>query len=391
MLQCIVGLPRILPVLIMLIAFAVSLFATLLLVRSAKMHGHRSGDHDFSRPQKFHTVAVPRIGGLGIVLGLGAAAGGLAWQRGATDGQLAFLLMGCAAPAFLAGFVQDFTEAITPRGRLVATGVSAVLAFFLMDAAIRTTSIPGLDWLVSTTAGALLLTVFAVAGIANAVNIIDGLNGLASMCAMLMLGALAYVAFQVGDQLIGLLALAGVGAALGFFLWNFPAGLIFLGDGGAYFLGFLVAELSILLIVRNPSVSPLFPLLVCIYPAFETIFSMYRRWVLRQQSAHMPDGIHLHSLVYRRVMRWAVGDRSAKALTRRNSMTSPVLWALCMASVLPAMLFWDNTVVLTGFLLMFALSYVTLYWRIVRFRAPRLLRFFGSRSAPLDAGDNQRT
>jgi UDP-N-acetylmuramyl pentapeptide phosphotransferase/UDP-N-acetylglucosamine-1-phosphate transferase len=85
------------------------------------------------------------------------------------------------------------------------------------------------------------------------------------------------VAFQVGDTADRALALAGIGAVLGFFLWNFPAGLIFLGDGGAYFLGFYVAEVSILLLVRNPEVSPLFPLLVCIYPVFETLFSIYRR------------------------------------------------------------------------------------------------------------------
>jgi hypothetical protein len=112
---------------------------------------------------------------------------------------------------------------------------------------------------------------------------------------------------------------------LGFFVWNFPAGLIFLGDGGAYFLGFWSPN-SILLLVRNPEVSPLFPLLVCIYPVFETLFSIYRRRSCAPCRRSMPDGIHLHSLIYRRVMRWAVGDRSAKALTRRNSMTSPVLW-----------------------------------------------------------------
>jgi UDP-N-acetylmuramyl pentapeptide phosphotransferase/UDP-N-acetylglucosamine-1-phosphate transferase len=260
-----------------------------------------------------------------------------------------------------------------------------------MDAAIRQTAIPGLDWVVGFGAGSLVLTVFAVAGIANAINIIDGFNGLASMCVMLMLGAVGYVGFDVGDPLIGWLALAGIGAVLGFFLWNFPSGLIFLGDGGAYFLGFYVAEISILLLVRNPEVSPIFPLLVCIYPAFETLFSIYRRWVLRQQPAHMPDGIHLHSLVYRRVMRWAVGDRSAKALTKRNSMTSPVLWALCMVSILPALLFWDNTPALAIFLLIFVVTYIALYWRIVRFRSPRLLRLFGSRPMPLDAGDNPRT
>ena len=374
-----------------LFAFAVSVIATLLLVRSARMHAHHSGDHDFSKPQKFHAVAVPRIGGLGIVLGLVAAAAVMKWKQGAEAGDFAFLLMACAAPAFVAGFIQDFTEAITPRGRLLATGASALLAFFVLDAGIRYTAIPGLDWIVSFGIGSLLLTMFTVAGIANAINIIDGFNGLASMCVMLMLAAVGYVAFEVGDSLIGVLALAGVGAVLGFFIWNFPSGLIFLGDGGAYFLGFFVAEVSILLLVRNDSVSPLFPLLVCFYPAFETLFSMYRRLLLRQQPAHMPDGIHLHSLVYRRVIRWAVGDRSVKARTKRNSMTSPVLWALCMASLVPAVLFWDNTLLLTLALLVFALTYVGLYWRIVRFRSPRLLRLLGSAPAPLDPSDNRGT
>jgi UDP-N-acetylmuramyl pentapeptide phosphotransferase/UDP-N-acetylglucosamine-1-phosphate transferase len=378
----------------LLIAFAVAALATLLLVRSASLHAAHTGDRDFSKPQKVHTSPVPRIGGLAVVLGLLAWLGWHAWQGGRL--QLPALLFACAMPAFLAGFIQDCTEAVTPRGRLIATALSAILAFHFVGAGLRETAIPGLDWLVGFTLGSLALTVFTVAGIANAINIIDGFNGLASMCVMLMLAAVGYVAFQVDDPLIGYLALAGFGAVLGFFLWNYPSGLIFLGDGGAYFLGFLVAELGILLIGRNPEVSPLFPLLVCIYPAFETIFSIYRRAVLRQRPTHMPDGIHLHSLVYRRVMGWAVGDRSAKALTRRNARTSPVLWALCMVSVVPAMLFWDNTPVVASFLALFAITYVALYWRIVRFRSPRLLRLFGSRPMPLDtrapdAGDNPLT
>ena len=378
----------------LLIAFIVAALAGLLLVRSASLHGAHTADRDFSKPQKVHAVPVPRIGGLAVVLGLLAWLGWHVWHGGALA--LPGLLLLCAMPAFLAGFVQDCTEAITPRGRLVATAVSAMLAFHFVDAGLRHTTIPGLDWLVGFTLGSLLLTVFTVAGIANAINIIDGFNGLASMCVMLMLAAIGYVAFQVGDTLIGYMALAAIGAVAGFFLWNYPSGLIFLGDGGAYFLGFLVAELGILLIGRNAEVSPLFPLLVCIYPAFETLFSIYRRGVLRQRPAHMPDGIHLHSLVYRRVMRWAVGDRSAKALTRRNARTSPVLWALCMVSLVPAMLFWDNTAALAGFLAVFAFTYMALYWRIVRFRSPRLLRLFGSQPMPLDtrgadAGDNRPT
>jgi UDP-N-acetylmuramyl pentapeptide phosphotransferase/UDP-N-acetylglucosamine-1-phosphate transferase len=367
-------------VITLLIAFACSAAITMLLVRSAALHARHSGDHDFSKPQKFHIVTVPRIGGVGIFLGVLAGLAGVLWSFGLPSGQLALALMGCAAPAFLAGVTQDMTEALTPRGRLVATAISAALAFYFLDAGIRETAIPGLDWVVSFGLGAAAVTIFAVAGVANAVNIIDGFNGLASMCVMLMLGAVAYVAFQVSDPLLGTLALACIGAVLGFFLWNFPSGLIFLGDGGAYFLGFFLSEVCILLLVRNPGeVSPLFPLLVCIYPVFETLFSIYRRSFLRAVPATVPDGIHLHSLIYRRLLRWTMGPRSAKALTRRNSMTSPYLWLLCSLSLVPAVLFFDNTALLAFSLGLFGVSYVVLYWRIVRFRSPRWMHTFFAR------------
>ena len=381
---------RIQSVITFLAAFCLSALVTLLLVRSAKIHARHSADNDFSKPQKFHAVPVPRIGGLGILLGALAGAGLLSFRPDLEAGLLPLLLMACALPAFTAGFVQDFTEALTPRGRLLATALSAVLAYVVLDAAITETDIPGLDWLVSFGLGSLCLTVVAVAGTANAINIIDGFNGLASMCVVIMLSALAYVAFQCADPLLGSMALAGIGAVLGFFLWNFPAGLIFLGDGGAYFLGFYVAELSILLLCRHPGeVSPLFPLLTCIYPIFETLFSIYRRRFLRALPPSMPDGIHLHSLIYRRLIRWAVGNRTARGLALGNSMTSPFLWALCMLSAVPAVLFFGNTAVLAFFLLVFVLTYVVLYWRIVRFKSPRWLRFGATRPDLLIEADNR--
>lgn len=356
--------------LILLMAFVVSLVATLWLVRRAKADGHRFHDHDLSGPQKFHATPVPRVGGIGIFLGV-AVAVGLLWLRQPEIALQATLLVLCALPAFGSGLTEDLTKTQSPRRRLFFTAVSAAVAVFAIDAVISRTDIPGLDWIVSHSAGAAVVTVFVVAGVANSVNIIDGFNGLASMCTVLMLASIGYVAFQVNDALILALAVAGAGAVLGFFVWNFPAGLIFLGDGGAYFLGFFVAELAILLLHRNPSVSPMFPLLVCIYPVFETVFSIYRRVMLRGQPAGMPDGIHLHSLIYRRIMRWAIGKQSKRSAARRNSMTSPYLWMLCMTAVVPAMLFWDSTPLLAGFIVLFGLVYTGLYWRIVRFKAPR--------------------
>ncbi len=356
--------------LILVLAFCVSLCLTLLLVRASKRHAHRFGDHDLSGPQKFHGAPVPRVGGIGIFAGAVAAVAML-WVRQPELGASAALLLCCSVPAFGSGLLEDLTKTQSPRRRLFFTAVAAALAVYLMGAVIDRTAIPGLDWIVSFGVGAALITIFVVAGVANSLNIIDGFNGLASMCAMLMLASVGYVGFQVSDALIVALAVAGVGAVLGFFVWNFPAGLIFLGDGGAYFLGFFVAELAILLLHRNPSVSPMFPLLVCIYPVFETVFSIYRRKMLRGQPAGMPDGIHLHSLIYRRIMRWAIGKQSKRSAARRNSMTSPYLWMLCMTAVVPAMLFWDSTATLVSFIVLFGFVYTALYWRIVRFKSPR--------------------
>ena len=357
----------------LLIAFLTSLAVTLWVVRTGRQVGHAAHDSDLSGPQKFHAHPVPRIGGLGIVAGVfaGALMVGLQDPRASA---LALLLLTCGMPCFVAGLAEDFTKRISPRRRLFFTAVSAGLAVWGLQAVIAYTAIPGLDWVVSVPLGAALVTIFVVTGVANSINIIDGFNGLSSMCAMLILGALAYVAFQVDDLSVMWLALAGIGALAGFFIWNYPGGLVFLGDGGAYFVGFYVAEVAILLLHRNPQVSPMFPLLACIYPVFETLFSMYRRRVLQDRSPGVPDGIHLHSLIYRRVVRWAAGASKAKALTRRNSMTSPYLWLLCMCAVVPAMLFWDNTATLAVFIVLFGLSYTLLYWRIVRFKAPRWMR-----------------
>ena len=353
--------------LILLVSFACSLLATLAVIASAHRHAHLSADHDLSGPQKMHLEAVPRVGGVGIFAGLvGGAA--VAAQRTPAHGHLILLFIAATLPAFLSGLWEDFTKAISPRRRMVALALSGVLGVVLLNGVIlRTGFLPldhlllanGLAW--TGVAGAIL----AVTGVSNSINIIDGLNGLASMCVALMAGALAWIAFQVHDLLVLTLALATLGATLGFFVWNYPRGKVFLGDGGAYMLGFIVAELGILVSARHAEVSMLAPLLIVVYPFFETLFSMYRRRVLQGRSMTQPDGIHLHTLIYRRLRRDAVGNAR-----RANSGTSPYLWLLACVGIVPAAVWWNDSAVLSVVLLAFMLVYLGLYWRIVRFRSP---------------------
>jgi UDP-N-acetylmuramyl pentapeptide phosphotransferase/UDP-N-acetylglucosamine-1-phosphate transferase len=354
---------------VFLLSFALSAALTLLVVRLLRHRGSATKDHDRSGPQKVHGTTVARVGGVSVVGALAGLAAAASWLNASFARDLG-LLLACGMPVFAMGLLEDLTKRVSPVSRLGAAAISALLAALVLGTVIDRTDIWGLDWIASTATGAVLLAVLAVSGIANAINIIDGFNGLASMCVEMIFLALAYVAFQVGDTLVFSLALAGAGAVLGFFVWNYPAGLIFLGDGGAYFIGFLAAEVALLLLVRNAQVSPLFPLLTCIYPVFETLFSMYRRKVIRGRSVGMPDGLHLHSLVYRRMLRWAIGREDAAAMMKRNSRTAPYLWLLSMFAVVPAVLFWDDSRILGACIVLFALSYIVLYGKIIRFKVP---------------------
>ena len=92
---------------------------------------------------------------------------------------------------------------------------------------------------------------------------------------------------------------------------------------------------------------------------------------MRGASPGMPDGLHLHMLIFRRLVRWAVGRRDAASLTLRNSLTAPYLWLLSSLAAIPATLFWRSPHVLQAFVALFCVLYVWLYLRLVRFRAPR--------------------
>lgn len=356
---------------VLLLSFGVSLIATLFILRFSYLHERFSGDHDLVGVQKFHAIPVPRVGGISIVLGLSAVAGFLGlWRHHPASLSFMWLLVS-ATPAFFGGFIEDLTKRVGVLPRLLLTMVAAALAIYLIDAKLGRLDIIGFDVLMRVSVLSVLFTLVAVAGVANSINLIDGYNGLAAVVAVVMALALGYVAYLVGDLLVWNASLALTGALLGFVVWNYPRGLIFLGDGGAYLVGFWLAELSVLLVSRNPSVSAWFPLLVMIYPIVETLFSIWRRIWLHGRSPGIPDAAHLHQLIYKRLVRWAVGSRHIRHRTVRNAMTSPYLWALSSLGVLPAVLFWQHTLVLQGVAISFAIAYIWLYRRIVRFNVPR--------------------
>lgn len=358
--------------LLLVLAFVVSAVLSALAVRHHRLHLRFSADTT-NKPQAFHARPTSRIGGLPVMLGLSAALAAAA-LLGRLDASLALWLWLALTAVFAAGFAEDLTKTVGPQWRLLLTTGAAVCAVWALNLTVPRLGLPLLDdawarwpWL------GWVLAVVAIAGLPHAVNLIDGYNGLMGMVCLLILAALGYVGFQVQDR--EFMALVGIaaGAVGGFLVFNYPRGLIFAGDGGAYLMGAVIAILTLLLVQRHLAVSPWFALLVVAYPVCETGFSIYRKLV-RGQSPGMADALHIHQLIYRRVVVGVVGRETAKDLLRGNSKTSPYLWAMALLTVFPAMIFFSNTLALMGCLLAFVLGYIWLYLRLVRFRTPRFLR-----------------
>jgi UDP-N-acetylmuramyl pentapeptide phosphotransferase/UDP-N-acetylglucosamine-1-phosphate transferase len=327
---------------------------------SRRAHEKLSLDDTLPGLHKVHRTAVPRIGGFGILAGV--IAGALLLDQ--VEAQWMLLLLLAALPAFTGGLLEDLTRKVTPYSRLLFSFGAAATGYFLIDARITDLDLPYDDLLFRYEIFSFGFTLFAVGGFAHATNIIDGMNGLSGFVASAILAAIAAVAWQVGDERILAAALIVMGATLGFLVWNFPRGVIFAGDGGAYFLGFAIATLAVLLVHRNSEISPWFALLVLWYPVWETVYSMVRRRV-RGRSPADPDGLHLHTLVYRRIVK--LHERPVA----RSALTTVCMLALGLATVVPAWLFWRETWILQAFAAAFALAYLRIYRRIVKFGVPR--------------------
>lgn len=338
------------------LGFAVSLACSLLLVMTTRWHGRYSLDATHG-VQKFHITPTPRIGGAAIMLGLWLALGVMPGDQQ----ELLLPVLTASMPAFVFGLAEDLTRNVSVRARLLATMASGVCCWALTGVSLLHSGIASLDMLLAWLPFSVLFTAFAVGGVANAVNIIDGFNGLASGTVLIGMAALGLIAQDAGDAPLAELCFVVCAVTAGFFVINFPFGKLFLGDGGAYLLGFLLSWLSVMLVYRNPDVSPWAPLLACGYPIFETVFTIVRRLWCRRHPGH-PDSWHLHSLV-----KTAIAARYFRALPAplRNACVSPFSWAVATVPALLAVRFANAPDALMQGVLASFLLYLSVYSFVV--------------------------
>ena len=332
---------------------------SVLIVLTKNLHG--SATMDLSQGiQKFHTKPTPRVGGLPIVIGLSVT-----WFNSTPEiKHILTPLLIAGLPAFLFGLAEDITKRVGVLARLLATMASGLLAWWLTDYSLSRVDIWGIDWLLKYTFISVVFTSFAVGGVANAINIIDGFNGLASTMATLAFGGFALIAWSVGDKSLASVAIILAACVWGFFWVNWPFGKLFLGDGGSYFVGFALAWVAVLLIERNPTVSPFAALLICIHPVSEVLLSIFRRKVKKMNPGH-PDRLHFHSIIKQRYVRRWFGNLNFEL---RNSITGVFVGLMTLTAILIASMVSENSFLSLLAVIALAMGYVAIYARMIRFQ-----------------------
>ncbi|MBC7500211.1 MAG: glycosyltransferase family 4 protein [Herminiimonas sp.] len=356
---------------IVMVAAIASFTISMLIVYTQAWHGKYSLDYDLAGIQKAHKAPIPRVGGIAVVTGilvviiLSAIDDPYSVRHVDVDGLFLILLAGM--PAFLAGLQEDLTKKVSVKMRLLATFTSALLACWLSGAYLSRLDIPGIDTLLGFVPIAVCVTAFAVAGVANSINIIDGFNGVAGSAVVIILTGLGFLAWEAGDVFIVYLALAGIGATLGFLAVNYPTGRLFLGDGGAYLLGYLLAEVAVLLVIRNPTINAWQVFAICAYPVIEVVFSIYRRKVIRKLSPGAPDRLHLHTLIYRRLVCQRIPVNRYRPWIRNAAVACVVASWIAMTTFM-SVAFGTTISGALAVLLLQVMAYLTAYKRLVRGR-----------------------
>ena len=253
----------------------------------------QGGDPD---PQHHHTHTgvIPRIGGLGIILGF-ALTYLLCFIFLDTEDNKSLIHYGIfagAAAAFMLGFIDDFRP-LGAKVKLLAQIIIAMLAHEC-GISIHGVVIPFTTIAVDLGVFGMAFTVIWIVAIMNLINLIDGLDGLAGGIGLMLMGLLVYLSYQGGVAISLILSLGMVGAIMGFLFHNFPPAKVYMGDSGAYLIGYVIATLSLINAEKGTILAALIaPVLALALPIADVAYAMLRRGI-KGLPIFRPDQGHIH-------------------------------------------------------------------------------------------------
>ncbi len=283
----------------------------------------KMGVMDNPDARKVHAFPVPRWGGLGLFLGVVFAMIVLLWfvprfdvllnyRHKITEGanvigllslrqQFVGIMMG-GLVMLIVGMMDDW-RSIPAIPKLLVQIIAAYVAM-MYGVRMAGVALPGFGFIEFPLWFSQVITLLWLLGFMNAINLADGLDGLAAGIVSIAAGTFLMVCILQGEtkvilfakqlKLAAILSAAVCGAALGFLLYNFYPARVFMGDGGALFLGFMLGAVSIIGTLKTSAViALLIPILVVALPVLDVAFSILRRFQ-RGKGLMQADRGHFH-------------------------------------------------------------------------------------------------
>lgn len=266
--------------------FLTSLLTTFLVMPFVIKFAIKIGAVDKPNERKVHQRIMPRIGGLGIFIGVlaGYIAGGLYSQHitGISIGAIIIIAVGILDDLYELSPKIKFLGQLAAAAVVVCTGLK-----------IDIISIPFIgDFELSF--WSYIITIFWIISIINAINLIDGLDGLSAGISSISIATIGTMAFIADKSLIFTISIILLGSTLGFLYYNFHPAKIFMGDTGSLFLGYSIAVLSLLGLYKSVTLfSFIVPIIILGVPVFDTSFAIIRR-IVNKRPISAPDKSHLH-------------------------------------------------------------------------------------------------
>jgi UDP-GlcNAc:undecaprenyl-phosphate GlcNAc-1-phosphate transferase len=268
--------------------------------------------------QRIYLDETARLGGLVILITL------CGYEIYNTDevGDLLGIILFSLTPVIVIALKEDLFHNVKPAIRLLSLIFSAWIfrATYLGQFPILF-DIPFVGYLLTLQGGVSLFYILGLTSIANGMNLIDGVNGLCGVVIFTILSSLLFLCYKTNDISMLSLILSIMVIIIPFILLNYPYGLIFLGDLGAYSLGLIVGMLCIIFFGRHPEISPWAAVLILIYPLTEVSFTIFRRLLLGREITSA-DKKHLHHLIHNFLRRKSSYKKIA------NSLVMPFLTLL---------------------------------------------------------------
>lgn len=330
--------------------FPISFLVSILLIFVSNLQGKKGIINLRKSPQTLHKKSISRFGGISIFFSLLI----VSFYDRSENYEFLRTALYCSSPIFILGILDDFQFEIKPFTRLLIVFPSAFLSYYFLGIEAYSVDIPYLDYLFNFKTFSILFICFAVAGMVNAFNMIDGINGLVLLYSLTVCVLILLFQSSPSSAQINLFFVAIFFAILAVFILNFPFGRIFLGDGGAYFLGIMLS-IGVIKYYQINDLSPWYVFSVFIYPITDVLISIIRR-IIAKVSIFNPENKHLHHLVYRRIKKMGIESENTN-----HAITTLLIFIFYFPFLLSANYFAENSLVLQIQSLIFLSFYMALY------------------------------